>query len=97
MNVTIGGVSVAEGCPPGNINNAIRQIAADGKEMANTVGAIPSALPLSGGTITGNITRSGKGVVPYWDSAAQTSGRIFIQASGGAAPSMSDGDTLYEY
>lgn len=97
LNVTIGGVSVAEGCPPANINNAIRQIAADGKTLNNTVAAIPTGLPLAGGTITGPITYTGRGVHLHWNSSSQTSGRIFIQASGGAAPTMADGDILLEY
>jgi hypothetical protein len=34
-NTSISGINIAEGCSPGNINNAIRQLMADVKVMAN--------------------------------------------------------------
>jgi hypothetical protein len=40
LNTTIGGINIAEGCPAGNLNNAVRLIAADGKGLANTVAGL---------------------------------------------------------
>lgn len=97
LNVTIAGINVGEGCPPANINNAIRQIMADGKTLNNTVSGLSSGMPVTGGVFTGPISQSGKGAYVYWDSSAQSSGKIFIQASGGAAPTMANGDILLEY
>lgn len=53
--------------------------------------------PLAGGTVTGAITRSGRGVHPHFNDAGMTSGRIFIQATGGGDPTSAPGDILMEY
>ncbi len=54
------------------------------------------ALPAAGGTVTGNITRSTKGIHPYFNDAGMTSGKIFIQAVG-ADPTSAAGDIVFEY
>lgn len=54
------------------------------------------ALPLAGGTMTGNIVRSTKGVHPYYNSASMTGGQIYVQASG-ADPTTNPGDVVFEY
>lgn len=96
-NTSIAGINIAEGCPPANLNNALRQIAADGKTLNNTVSSLSTGMPVSGGAFTGDITRSGRGAYMHWNSSSQGSGRVFIQASGGPAPAMADGDWLLEY
>lgn len=62
---------------------------------ANALVAL-GALALAGGTMTGNIVRSGKGVHPYFSNASMTGGRIFIQAAG-ADPTSLAGDWVMEY
>ncbi len=56
-NVLIGGINIGEGCPPGNLNNALRLLAADGKLLSNNVGGIsytPTSRTISaGGMLTG--------------------------------------------
>lgn len=37
-NTSIAGINIAENCSPANVNNALRQLAADGKELADLVG-----------------------------------------------------------
>lgn len=98
-NTSINGINIAEGCASGNVNNALRQLAADGRTLYNTVSAISVAnyMPLAGGVFTGNPTYSGRGGYIHHNDSGNTSGRVFIQASGGAAPSMSNGDWLLEY
>lgn len=98
-NTTIGGVNIAEGCPPGNVNNAIRQLAADGKALSNDVAAIDLSgkAGLNAPEFTGQPTFSGKGAFLYHNNPANVSGRVFIQAAGGAAPTMASGDFLFEY
>lgn len=88
LNVTIGGVNVDEGCPSANINNAIRQLAADGKELNNTVAAIDisTLLPKAGGVMTDNITRSGSGTHLYYNSATLVDGHVDIVPTGTARP-----------
>lgn len=55
-----------------------------------------AVLPTGGGTMTGNITRSGKGIHPYFNSSSMTGGKIFIQAAG-ADPTSNPGDIVFEY
>jgi len=43
-NTTIAGLNIAENCPAGNINNAIRQLMADGKTLDDTVVALTSTV-----------------------------------------------------
>lgn len=99
LNVTIGGVSVAEGCAAGNVNNALRQIAADGKILSDTVGAINTSalLPLAGGTMTGTITQSGGGSHRYNALATLTSGATHFLATGSARPTAAEGVVVFYY
>jgi hypothetical protein len=62
---------------------------------ANAATAL-AVLPTAGGTMTGNIVRSAKGIHPYFDNASMTSGKIFIQALG-ADPTANPGDIVLEY
>lgn len=62
---------------------------------ANALTAL-GALPAAGGTVTGNITRSTKGIHPYFNSASMTGGQIYIQAAG-ADPTSNPGDIVFEY
>lgn len=54
------------------------------------------AVQVTGDTISGNLTRSGKGIHPYFNDAAMTGGKIFIQAVG-ADPTSAAGDIVFEY
>ena len=51
-----------------------------------------AGLPLGGGTVTGNIIRSGAGVMPYFNDPAMTGGRFFITAVGASDPTSLAGD-----
>lgn len=97
-NTTIAGINVAEGCPAGNINGAFRQFMADARAEHDAQPSLANYVLLDGTTaFTGQPTYSGRGAFIHHNNSANTSGRIFIQASGGAAPSMSNGDILLEY
>lgn len=67
-----------------------------GASTASAAAAALGVLELSGGTVTGNITRSTKGIHPYFNDAGMTSGKIFIQAIG-ADPTANPGDIVFEY
>ena len=99
-NTTIAGQSIAEGTTsPGTVNLAIRQLMADGKSLSDTVAAIDlsSYAGLAAPAFTGQPTVSTKGAILHHNNSANASGRIFVQAAGGAAPTMSNGDILAEY
>ena len=53
-NLTISGINIAEGMPPGLVNNAIRQMMADIK--SNSTELEKGKLSTSGGTVTGNLS-----------------------------------------
>ena len=100
-NTTIAGQSIAENTTnPGTLNLAIRQLMADGKALANSVGTvdISGKANLNAPAFTGQPTYSGRGAFLYHNSNALSSGRIYMQASGGSAPAgMIAGDFLLEY
>ena len=50
-NTDVGGINIAENCPPSNINNAIRELMSQVKELQN--GASGDSLTLNG-TLQGN-------------------------------------------
>lgn len=63
---------------------------------ARTYLGIVSSLPLTGGTMSGNIIRSGAGPHLYHVDSALTSGRVFITTAGAADPTSADGDIWIE-
>lgn len=97
-NLTLAGLSLAENSTAlASYNNQMRQIMADGKELANAVAAIGSPLLLTGGTVTGNIIRSGYGGHYYANDAANTGPRIYTLVDGSPAPSSPPNGSLVVY
>ena len=88
-NTSIEGINIAEGCPAANINNALRQLAADGRALNDTVVGINTGtlMPQSGGAFTGQITRSGSGGYLYNAGSAQGGGAVYVLPTGTALPS----------
>lgn len=68
---------------------------ADAAALRSAAGIVAS-LPLTGGAVTGNITRSGNGPHLYWADSAMASGRVFKTANGAADPTSADGDIWLE-
>lgn len=95
-NGTIAGINIAEDCSPAGLNNAIRQLMSDGKELSNTVSNIDLSAyaPLNAPVFTGQPTYSGRGGFIHHSNAANSGGRLFVQAEGAAIPTMSNGDIL---
>ena len=66
--------------------------AADANAVKTLLGITTSYLALTGGTVSGNITRSGAGTHIYHNDPALTSGRVFITAVGASDPTSAAGD-----
>jgi hypothetical protein len=86
-NGTIAGINIAEGCPAANVNNVIRQIAADARAFSDSAASTTGLMPKSGGAFTGQITRSGAGGYLYNAASAQGGGAVYVLPSGTALPS----------
>lgn len=100
-NLTIAGQSIAEGTTsPGTVNLAIRQLMADGRELYNLFDAIDLTSYATKDAAVFSGTQpiyTGRGAYLHNNNASSVSGRIFVQASGTAAPTMANGDWLLEY
>lgn len=97
-NSSISGINIAENCPAGNMNGAVRQMMADIRVFYNGVPVAADLVAKTGGVFTGNPVFSGRGGYLYNNDASSPGGRVFVQASGGATPAgMANGDWLAEY
>jgi hypothetical protein len=75
-NTDVGGIDINEGCAPSGINNAIREVMAQIKDMQT--GADGDNFAVSGTlAITGGLTL---------DGAAGTSGQVMVSAGSGSTP-----------
>lgn len=99
-NLTISGQSIAEGSTaPGTINLAIRTLMSDGRELYDQVNAInlSAYATLAGPAFTAQPTYSGRGGLLYHSNSANATGRVYVQASGAALPSLNAGDIVMTY
>jgi hypothetical protein len=99
-NTSINGINIAENCPAANVNDAIRQIMADGKTLDTTVAAISTStlMPKAGGAFTGSITRSGAGGYWYHNTSSLSGGAVYVQTTGTALPSSpAEGTVVFFY
>jgi hypothetical protein len=98
-NTTIDGVNIAEGCPPGNLNDMGRRIMASVRVMYDDLPDTSAFATKAGAVFEGTQPKyTGRGAYLHHNNASNASGRIFIQASGSPVPSgMVNGDMLLEY
>lgn len=99
-NLTIAGVSIAEGTTaPGSINLALRQLMSDGRKLADDVAAISLTgyAVLAGPVFTAVPTYTGRGAFLHFNNAANASGRVYVQASAAALPTLSNGDIVMTF
>ncbi len=103
-NTAISGINIAENCPAGNLNGAVRQQMADTRVFYNDViGAeatiaarFASLMGKIGGTFTGDILRSARGAYLHHNQPSYLSGRVFTTALGAADPTSEVGDVWIE-
>lgn len=98
-NGTIASINIAEGCPPANINNAIRQIMADAKAFDNAKADATLLVTKAAAVFTGTQPiYDGRGAYVHWNNSALTSGRRYVQAEGSSLPTgLLPGDEILEY
>ena len=80
----------------GNSPLAIANGGTASTSAGNAIAAL-GGLPVAGGTMTDDITRSGKGVYLYWNAAGQVNGTIYVTASGDPDPTSVAGDVWMAY
>lgn len=98
-NTSLSGINLGENSmTPGSINNAFRQIMADVRVFYGEVPDPNGKMNVSGGAFTGDITRATRGAYLHYVDPALSSGRVFVQPTGGSPPAgMVNGDILLEY
>jgi len=98
-NTTISGINIAEGCPPGNMNGAFRQMMTDVRVMYNNLPSTAGLLPASGAVFTGaQPIYTGRGAMLHHIDLANTSWRVHFLPDGSSNPaSPSNGDVVFFY
>ena len=102
-NGTVDGTSIAEGCSPANLNNAIRSVMAGVKTFhvaySSTVTGLSAYMPKAAGTFSGTQPiYTGEGAVLHNYSSAATSGKVYRIPDGDPDPSgTADGDWVFYY
>jgi hypothetical protein len=93
INLSEGTMTVA------NVNNAFRQMMADIRVFYNGVPATATLMPKEGGVFEGTEpTYNSRGAYLHWSTAGLSSGRVYLQASGGGIPSGAlPGSLILEY
>lgn len=98
-NISCNGINIGENCPAANVNNVVRQLMADGKELSDTVAAInvSSYMPITGGFFTNDISRATAGAYLFHANVAMQSGVIYTQPISSALPFPSEGAVVFQY
>lgn len=98
-NVTVNGFNIAEGCPPGNTNNGLREIMAGVAQLNEDLPETDGFMTKVGGTFSGLQPRyASSGPYLFHDDNSLTSGRISVLVDGSENPaSPSAGDIVFFY
>lgn len=97
QNGTIDGTNIAEGCPAGSVNGAIRAIMASVRVRFNDVPNGANFVTKTGAVFLDQPRYDGRGALLHHNDPGNASGRIFVQLAGGSPPAgMANGDLLIE-
>ncbi len=97
-NTSIDGVSIAEGCPPRNLNNALRSVMASVRVMYDGLPSTATFAPLNSPEFTGTPKVAARGAVLHHAGTANASGRVFLQPAGQPLPAgFANGDFVVDY
>lgn len=98
LNGTVDGINIAEGCPAGNMNGAIRAVMANVRVMYNNLPDTSGFVTKINGVFLTTPIHTGRGGMLHNSSPTNASGQIFTQASGAGIPAgITNGDWLAEY
>ena len=97
QNVTIDGINIAENCPAGNLNNAIRSVMGSVRVAFNGVPSTNNLVAKSGGVFTGNPIHGGRGGYLHFAAPALVDGRVHILPEGAARPDAGEGAGVFYY
>jgi hypothetical protein len=86
-NTTVGGANVAEGCSPGNVNDALRGLAADCKQLVNDISGRLAASGTNSITVTtqSGISALAEGLIVGFEAANTNTGATTFAPNGLAA------------
>ena len=98
-NVSCNGINIAENCPAANVNDVLRQLMADGRELYNTVSSISVSgyMPTTGGAFSGGIWQAGAGAYLFFASSALGRGAVYVQPLSQALPTPAEGIVVLQY
>lgn len=97
-NTSIDGTNIDENCDAGNTNDGLRKIMAGVATFIATLPDFTTLLSKTGGTMTGNIVRSGGGAHRWNANNAHVGGKTSFLPEGSANPaSPSAGDVVFFY
>lgn len=96
-NTSIDGTFIGEGCPPGNVNGAIRAVMASVRVMYNNLPSGGNYAPVNSPGFTGQPYIQGRGAMLWFGSSALSSGVVHVQQQGQNVPGMQNGDMLIEF
>lgn len=80
----------------GNEPLAIESGGTGAKSAVNAINSL-GGLPVTGGNVTGNIVRQGKGVHAYWGNATMVNGSMFLTPAANADPTSQPGEIWFRY
>jgi hypothetical protein len=97
-NTSISGINIDENCPSANINNALRQLAADGRSLYDTVTGInlSNYVTVSGGTV-GPLIYTASGAYRFNAQSSLTNGATYYLPVGSARPAPGEGVVVFYY
>ena len=88
LNISINGISIAENCPPANLNDMGRNIMADVKTAFDALPSVTGKLDASAGVFTGTQpVYTGRGAYRHNNDSSLTSGQEYFLPEGSAYPS----------
>lgn len=79
------------------LNDNMTAIDAAMKAIRDSIPNVAGLLPITGGALTGALTRKDEGVFPHFAAPGMTSGKVYLAPASGADPRQGPGDVWLAY